>query len=374
MISLVISLLALFVTTNSFHFHKALYNVKKTSFLNFIERIYKNSEIFPGSLLIQYPKQDDCLVTNNTNDVSVWYTIGNSKDFLSGTSQKITIEDQNFIVWKKDTNEFVGLPDTCSRGEESLSECIISENNIECPNHKNIYNENGECIQNCDTILKNDCLYNVNNYSVVECNHWVYLNKNSVYNPIVSVPHSINFNDIYSINYADELFLCDYETVITNALDLIHSIFTDLFGNVRSDTLSDNKPYHVGINHYKMEYLYESDNYSLAKYAFGINNITIKDEYLYPYTTITTINMNRREVIIMASTLPISNNKTKLFIKCYRNFWHSTMGKDVITTLLNSVLSQHSTIVNNMPGKITIKSLKQKYRTLYEENQSYNPE
>jgi nitrite reductase/ring-hydroxylating ferredoxin subunit len=370
--SFVLLSLALFVTTESFHFNKALYNVKKSSLLNFIERIYKNSEIFPGSSLIQYPKQVDYLGTNNTNSASVWYTIGNSKDFLFGTSQKITIEDQTFIVWKKDINEFVGLSDTCSHGGGSLSEGRISGNNIECPNHKNIYNENGECIQTCDTMSENACLYNVNNYSVVESNHWVYLNKNSFYNPIVSVPYSINFNDIYSINYADEIFLCDYETVITNALDLIHSIFTDFFGNIRINALSDNKPSRVGINHYKMEYLYESDKYSLAKYAFDVNNITIKNEYLYPYTTITTINMNRREVIIMASTLPISKNKTKLFIKCYRNFWHSTMGTEIIAILLNSVLSQHSTIVNNMPGKITIENLKQKYRTLYEDFHSTN--
>ena len=33
-------------TTDAFRFHKALYNIKKNSLMNFIERIYKNSDVF----------------------------------------------------------------------------------------------------------------------------------------------------------------------------------------------------------------------------------------------------------------------------------------------------------------------------------------
>ena len=101
--------LGLLPSVACFRFSKALYNVKKKSLLNFIERVYKNSEIFPGSSLVQYPKQINTLDTPSTNCESKWYTIGKSNDFVFGTSKKITIENQSFVVWKKDINEFVGL-------------------------------------------------------------------------------------------------------------------------------------------------------------------------------------------------------------------------------------------------------------------------
>lgn len=116
----------LLFTTNAFRFHKALYNIKKNSLMNFIERIYKNSDVFPGYTLIQYPKQLELFYTNNTNCESRWYTIGKSKDFVFGSSTKITIEDEHYIVWKKDVDEFVGLSDTCSHGGGSfIQKCKI---------------------------------------------------------------------------------------------------------------------------------------------------------------------------------------------------------------------------------------------------------
>ena len=354
-------------TTDAFRFHKALYNIKKNSLMNFIERIYKNSNVFPGSTLIQYPKQLELFNTNNTKHSSKWYTIGKSKDFVFGSSTKITIENENYIVWKKDVDEFVGLSDTCSHGGGSLSEGKMCGNNIECPRHYNKYNEDGEFINKGTSHIENSQLYDITRHNVVESNDWIYFNKNFYDNTTISLPYSINLEGTYSINHVEEVFKCNHETVLINTLDLIHSIFTDFFGNVKDDTIQQNTPLEVGLDHYKLEYIYNSDKYSVANYAFGVNNITIKNEYLFPYTTTTTIKMKNKEVIIVASVLPISNNKTKLFIKCYRNFWFSAMGNTIISQLMSNIMKQHSTIVNTIPGTFTIEELKQTYRNLYEE-------
>ena len=357
----------LLFTTNAFRFHKALYNIKKNSLMNFIERIYKNSDVFPGSTLIQYPKQLELFNTDNTTRLSKWYTIGKSKDFYFGSSTKITIEDQNYIVWRKEVDEFVGLSDTCSHGGGSLSEGRMCGNNIECPRHYNKYNEDGEFINRDGSHIENAQLYDITKHNVVEHNDWVYFNKNYYDNSTVSLPHSINFEGSYSINHVEEIFNCNHETVLINALDLIHSIFTDFFGNVRDDNIQLEKPVELGLNHYKLEYHYNSDTYSLANYAFGVNNITIHNEYLFPYTTVSTINMGNKQVVIVASVLPISKNKTKLFIKCYRNFWFSSMGDAIITQLMSNIMKQHSNITNAISGTFTIEELKQTYRNLYEE-------
>lgn len=354
-------------TSDAFRFHKALYNIKQNSLINFIERIYKNSDVFPGSTLIQYPKQLELFNVNNTSRLSKWYTIGKSKDFVFGSTTKITIEDENYIVWRKDVNEFVGLADTCSHAGGSLSDGKMCGNNVECPNHHNKYSEDGKFFNQGGSHIENVELYDITRHNVVESNDWVYFNKNFYDNTTISLPYSINFQGTYSVNHVEEVFKCDHETVMINTLDLIHSIFTDFFGNVRDDNIQHNSPVEIGLDHYKLEYTYNSDKFSVANYAFGVDNITIQNEYLFPYTTTTTVKMKNKEVIIVASVLPISKNKTKLFIKCYRNFWFSAMGNAIISQLMSNIIKQHSAIVNTIPGTFTIEELKQTYRNLYEE-------
>ena len=50
---------------------------------------------------------------------------------------------------------------------------------------------------------------------------------------------------------------------------------------MKDDNIQPDNSVEIGLNHYKLECLYNSDKYSIANYAFGVYN-TIQNEYLFP--------------------------------------------------------------------------------------------
>jgi len=362
------------------------FSVKRT--LNF-----KNSNI----------NYDDIGTKYNLN----WYVIGEKKNFKNNRIYKIRIWDNDYVLWKNDTN-YYAMDNYCSHRGASLSLGKIANNNIMCPYHGYEFNYNGKLCKVPGLNFVNTDVHNQNVYEVIEKNGWVYFNTvdkilyNKMNDELISKINSKTntLKQLNKINIYEEPESFDdnfrsifinfntYGRIVSeNSLDVMHIGFVHTFGNSENPApIYEKPPYLVGDYpyHYKTEYYYESGKDSIARKVFGIKRLTIENEFILPHTTIARVIFGNLTSTVITSTLPINNTNSNLYVKTYRNFWNNNnlfyggiinYFGDVATTIMmkNTVLQDKDIIENiklsNMDGKYNMKydKLQNVYRTLYKQ-------
>ena len=346
---------------------------------------------------------DDIETKYNLN----WYVIGEKKNFKNNRIYKIRIWDNDYVVWKNNTN-YYAMDNYCSHRGASLSLGKIVNNNIMCPYHGYEFNYDGKLCKVPGLNFVNTNVHNQNVYEVIEKNGWVYFNTvdkilyNKFYDELISQISSqtntlkqLNKINVYEEpesfdkNFRSIFINLNFNTygriVSENSLDVMHIGFVHTFGNSENPApIYEKPPYLVGDYpyHYKTEYYYESGKESIARKVFGIKRLTIENEFILPHTTIARVIFGNLTSTVITSTLPINNTSSNLYVKTYRNFWNNNnlfyggiinYFGDVATTIMmkNTVMQDKDIIENiklsNMDGKYNMKydKLQNVYRTLY---------
>jgi phenylpropionate dioxygenase-like ring-hydroxylating dioxygenase large terminal subunit len=246
-----------------------------------------------------------------------------------------------------------------------------------CPYHGYEFNEGGVLMKVPGINFHPSPIYDVSKYDVVEKNGWVYLNtmktNNSelLDNAVIFEEPEVALN--MSVVHLDMEYNCYSRILSENSLDVMHIAFVHTFGNAkRPNPIKEIPPQLVGPNHYKSTYYYEAGEDSIAKKAFGVNNLIIENEFILPHTTIARVIFGDSISTVMTFALPLGENKSKLFVKTYRNFWENQLG-DMITrnTMYNTML-QDKLVVEGidsrfMDGKFNMKfdKLQNTYTSFY---------
>ena len=100
--------------------------------------------------------------------------------------------------------------------------------------------------------------------------------------------------------------------------------------------------------------------------------IVIENEFILPHTTIARVYFGKYVSTVVTFALPIGFDKTKLFIKTYRNFWDNHFGDMISEYLMYNTVSQDKSVVENIDmrykeGKFNMKfdKLQNSYKTFY---------
>jgi phenylpropionate dioxygenase-like ring-hydroxylating dioxygenase large terminal subunit len=316
-----------------------------------------------------------------------WYVIGEKNNFKNNKLYKIQIMNNDYLVWKNNSNYFA-MDNYCSHRGASLSLGKIIDNNIICPYHGYQFNNQGKLCFVPGLNFKERDIYNQNSYDVIEKNGWIYLNTinkifyNSTKIDVYQEPESLdnNFKSIFiNLNFNT------YGRLVSeNSLDVMHIGFVHTFGNSENPSpLYEKGPYLVGDYHYKSEYYYESGKDSMAKKVFGINNLLIENEFILPHTTIARVIFGNMTSTVITSTLPYNDTTSHLFVKTYRNFWNNNdnslfgiiinyFGDLITTNMMKTTVLQDKAVIENiklshMDGKFNMKydKLQNLYRSLY---------
>jgi phenylpropionate dioxygenase-like ring-hydroxylating dioxygenase large terminal subunit len=176
-----------------------------------------------------------------------------------------------------------------------------------------------------------------------------------------------------SVVYLDMEYNCYSRILSENSLDVMHIAFVHTFGNAkRPNPTKEDPPKLIGKNHYKSTYYYEAGEDSMARKMFGVKDLIIENEFILPHTTVARVKFGDQISAVVTFALPIGDNKSKLFVKTYRNFWQNQVG-DMITrnTMLNTML-QDKVVVENidprfMDGKFNMRfdKLQNTYKSFY---------
>jgi len=357
-----------------------LFNIVTTYAMMFNRNIYTKMTI--NNKITDFPKLNYRDLTEQDKYDLQWYVIGKKTDFLVNKPIKATIWNKNYVVWKNKDNILIGLDDVCPHKGASLSKGKICNKHIVCPYHGYEFDENGVLDKVPGISFQPSNIYDVSKYTVIEKNGWVYLNT---FSDIAKIDNSTGLPFIDNIFTEPEIerndtvvflemdFNCYSRILSENSLDVMHIGFVHTFGNKENPApIETHPPKLVGINHYKTSYLYEAGENSFARKIFGVKDLRIENEFILPHTTVARVIFGDYVSTVVTFALPISENKSKLFVKTYRNFWHNQIGDMVTENWMFNTMLQDRGIVENidkrfMDGKFNMRfdKLQNTYKTFY---------
>ena len=343
------------------------------SYSSILLRMFAQKDKLPSSKLIEQPKLDYQELTGQEKYDLQWYVVGQSNNFLFNKPYPVQIWNSKYVVWKNNTGAYSALDDACTHKGASLSSGKICKGNVVCPYHGYEFNENGTLTKVPGVCFRPSPVYNLNQYNIVEKNGWVYINTMSAIEQARLTEENSSFvssDNIYvepeieqgcSVVYLDMDYNCYSRVLSENSLDIMHIAFVHTFGNTkRPEPIREIPPVLVGPNHYRSTYFYEAGEESVARKVFGVKELVIENEFILPHTTIARVKFGDYVSTVMTFALPIGENKSRLFVKTYRNFWQNQLG-DMFTSnsMLNTMLQDKAVVesIDNrfMDGKFNMK-------------------
>jgi len=331
------------------------------------------------SKLLEFPKLNYKELTEQNKYDLQWYVIGKKTDFLTNKPKKVRVWNRNYAVWKNENGSYIGFDDVCPHKAASLSAGKIVNNNIACPYHGYEFNDQGTLVNVPGICFQPSPIYDVSKYTVVEKNGWVYINtmipsKNeSVITSGEYIYEEPEIASNCSVVFLDMEYNCYSRILSENSLDIMHIAFVHSFGNAHHpNPIKEEPPKLVGPNHYKSTYYYESGEKSMVRKAFGVTNLKIENEFILPHTTIARVIFDDYVSTVMTFALPIGDNKSKLFVKTYRNFWENQLGDAITRNTMYNTMLEDKLVVEGidrrfMDGKFNMKfdKLQNTYKSFY---------
>lgn len=378
-----------------------------TAYSYLLTKMFASREQLPGKTILHYPKLSYHDLTEQDKFDLQWYVVGKSTDFLTNKPYKRQVWHKNYVIWRNEDYELRALDDVCTHKGASLAGGKIIKDQVMCPYHGYEFDCNGTLTKVPGICFQPSPIYNLAKYPIVEYDGWVYINtyepstnisvskiqnsENStdISTPFIETPvidtslylskpdHPANIQNSpeqnCSVVYLDMEYNCYSRVLSENSLDVMHIAFVHTFGNAkRPSPTKEDPPKLIGKNHYKTTYYYEAGEDSMARKMFGVKDLIIENEFILPHTTIARVKFGDQVSTVVTFALPIGDNKSKLFVKTYRNFWQNHVG-DVITrnTMLNTML-QDKVVVENidprfMDGKFNMRfdKLQNTYKSFY---------
>ena len=344
----------------------------------FRKYIRKQEENIPKKM-IKYPKIDINKLSEQEKYDLQWYVIGESKELKKNKPFKATVWDNNYVIWKDIKGKYQALDDVCPHKAASLAGGEIINGNVMCPYHGYEFNSDGKLMKVPGMCFRQSSVYNTAKYDIVEKYGWVYLNvyDKSKNNETTTFKENIFIEeDAYNSTkavYQNMEYNCYSRILSENSLDIMHIAYVHTFGNSEdpSPTYED-PPKRVGKYHYKTSYNYLSGKDSLANKIFDVEKLRVENEFILPHTTIARVYFGDFVSTVVTFAQPISENKCKLFVKTYRNFWYNPIGDYLSYYLMDTTMKEDKAIVENIDSRyqdgyfnMKFDKLLNTYKTLY---------
>jgi phenylpropionate dioxygenase-like ring-hydroxylating dioxygenase large terminal subunit len=277
------------------------------------------------------------------------------------------------------------MDNDCSHKGAALSGGFI-HNTIEhgscvsCPYHGYEFAGNGTLVKVPGLTFESSNCKDQRTYPIIEKNGWIYLNTNTKDEYKKTQIHNTTLfeepeakNPDFSPIFLNVIFKAYSRVVSENSLDVMHIGFVHTFGNKKNPApVEEQPPRLVGNHHYKTSYLYEAGDEALSKKVFGEKLLRIENEFILPHTTVARVIFGPYISTVITFALPISETKSKLFVKTYRNFWNNPLGDLVTEKMMFNTMLQDKMVVENidfasMDGKFNMKfdKLQNTYKSFY---------
>lgn len=259
-----------------------------------------------------------------------WYAIADSREIGKNRPLELTRFGKSLVLWRKSNGEPVAMDDRCPHRFAQLSGGTIVDDNIVCPYHGFEFNDCGECTAVPET-GKSAKNLNVPTYTVIEKHGFVWAWHGDQTDVTSSVPWFEELDSKFCYSQFDETWPCHITRCVENQLDYIHLPF------VHKTTIGR----FMKSPQIKVEFeLSESRiKFSPSGKAFI--------EFLFPNVWRNFITDNFQLVLAFA---PVSDSKTKLYLRSYYRFPKVPLLNTLIGVMFNTT---NKKILNQDRGVVT---------------------
>lgn len=254
--------------------------IKYINIKNISNQKYKkndnNNDNDKNYCIINYDlKKNPVLKYPNDNGELTWYCIDYDKEYKEMTINNIKIENNKYSIWK-DNNKYYCIKHN-NKGINFYK--IINKNDMIFMN--TVPNENDKIID-----IKLNEMDNYDKFKCIKIKSTIMENAKNI--------TATNLHDMHLLVniFGDKKILINYNPNIECLDDK---------GTRRKKTYT----------------------YGVKNKIFGIEkniNVILENEYILPYTTITKITANDLSITIIIKGQPITNDKTRVYCKIYRNY------------------------------------------------------
>jgi hypothetical protein len=267
-----------------------------------------------------------------------WHCVGIKYNIDYSKPYKYNVGELPLVLWKDKKGNLISTVNICKHMGEKMDKGTVIDGCLQCPYHGVQHTKNDKF---GETIVHEDKIF------------WSY-------EPIKSIPTKIPGFDFY--NFEHSIVQMDIDTAmqdcIFNTIDLNNHKFTHngIFGFGTSNMIIKN------VNTFKYEdrvgiyfkYIAKKTIKLFQKYEQETDNQNV---FVYPssgWYKVTTNSVNK--LIVGFNFLPISQNKTRLFITILKNHYKATsFEKEIFTFLTKQILNQNKMKNNQLKKSLIFK-------------------
>ena len=136
---------------------------------------------------------------------------------------------------------------------------------------------------------------------------------------------------------------------------MLHISYVHSFGNKKLPLPNEIKTKRLNPYSFRSSFMYNPNLNTISTKIGGVNEVLVENEYHLPTNTITRVIAGNIIKTVFTRTIPISENKSLLYWKIYRNFWidpnvkyFTLIGNLLLKILMKMTIQEDINILNNV--------------------------
>lgn len=302
----------------------------------------------------------------------LWYPIITSDKLLNNKIQKVYIQNEPMVLYKKKNNEYILHTDICPHQRASFSKGWLNEfDNIHCPYHGFEFCDGMFCnIPNPSrNISKFKSTCKLQTYPIKDSGGILYtiptLLNDTIFPELFIPPEETDSNFRSVLGHVT--LKVPYQIVCENLLDMLHISYIHSFGNRYKPLPFSCKYEKLSSTSGRTTFKYHSNRMTISNKVGKVDNVIVENEFHLPTNTITRVFAGNIRKTVFTTCIPINNNETLLIWKIYRNFWRTD--NDNLFSFINYI----GDFIIDKLMQITIEEDKNILKNIYNYNFNYEP-
>ena len=279
-----------------------------------------------------------------------WYPLLEIKD-LSILPKKGFLFSNPYVIYQNKEKDYIIHTDICPHQGASLSEGWITKKDqcLTCPYHGfQFYNgtfckipqtENDQKI--FQSRIKMDTLPSMKGKDFL----FISNTENNI--PFPFYPKE-EYNSSFRGVQGSIIIDTNYLSVCENLLDMLHISYVHSFGSRKTPLPSSIQFKKINDYHGQSTFSYSPSPNTISGKIGKVTEVYVENEYILPTNTITRVYAGDTIKTVFTRSIPLSENKTLLYWKLYRNFYIHPFFDFFIRYLMEKTIQEDISILNNI--------------------------
>jgi len=293
-----------------------------------------------------------------------WYPMGR---ISHNDLQQYTFHDEKYVVYKNKQGNTIVHTDTCPHQGASLSKGWIDTNGcLHCPYHGFEFSDGLFCripdpshdppVFRSKNQMKLLPSQNDDSICFVAPN---VTNHLDAIEPIYYPPEE--YDDDFKAVEGFQIMPTNYQSVCENLLDMLHISYVHSFGSRTLPLPFSMKFEMLTPYHGRSEFFYHPNSNTISSKIGSVNKVRVENEFILPTNTVTRVFAGHTIKTVFTRSIPISENKTLLYWKVYRNFWTNIFGDWLMKYLMEKTIKEDYDILKDVSYQHREGPIKTKY-------------